>query len=94
MRGPTSDVFSRTFTVCDSPSPGSTTVLRADDAAVVFHDQSDLLARVADLRHDDVEHERRALERLARRLDARHLDVARQPLLADADGETPACPAP
>ena len=44
-------------------------------------------AAIAGLRDDDVDDERGALERAARRLDARDLDVARQPLLADADGE-------
>ena len=62
-------------------------LLRADDAPVVFDAERHGLAAVAGLRQHDVDDERRALEDRPRRLDARHLDVVRETLLADADGE-------
>ena len=62
-------------------------LLRADNPSFVLDVERHLGARVAGLRQHDVDDERRALQRRARRLDARHLHVAGEPLLADADGE-------
>ena len=62
-------------------------LLRADDVAVVFDLERNRLARITGLRHDDVDHERCALEHVAWRLDARHLDVVPESFGADADCE-------
>ncbi len=58
-------------------------VLRGHHTAVVFDEQRDLHAGVAPLGDDDVDHERGALERAPRGLDAGNLKVARQPVPAD-----------
>ena len=74
------------ITVADSPSGGSVTscvfTMRPSSSTL-----SGTLAGVAGLRQHDVDDQRRALEDGARRLDARHLHVVREMLLADADRE-------
>ncbi len=66
---------------------GQRDVLRRHDAPVVFDVQRHVLAAVTGLRQHDVDDERGALEDGARRFDARHLDVAGEALLAEADRE-------
>ena len=60
-------------------------VLRADDAALVFDVEWHGGARVSGLRNDDIDRQRRALERGPRRLDAGDLNVAVKVFLANAD---------
>ena len=62
-------------------------LLRPDDAPLVLDVERDRLTGVAGLRHDGIDHERRALERGARRGHPIDLHVARETVAADADGE-------
>ena len=76
-----------TRTVVDSPSARSVT-----SCELTMRPSSSTLSgtvspAVAGLADHDVDHERGALERRARRLDAADLDIARESFLADADGE-------
>ena len=85
---PASAAVKRTRTVADSPSARQRDVLRADDAAVVFDLQRHRLrrrSRSADSTTSTTSDVPLSVD--ARRLDARDLDVAREALLADADGE-------
>ena len=86
-RGPASAAVKRTRTAAGSPSAGSFTscdpTMRPSSLDVERHG----LPGVPGLRDDGVGHERRALERRPRRGHAIDLDVAREPVAADADGE-------
>jgi hypothetical protein len=63
-------------------------VLLHEDPALVLHDERhDRSATEAVLRHDDVDHQRRACQHVARQLHAAELDVGRDPLVAEPDGE-------
>ena len=62
-------------------------LLRPDDPSVVLDVERHRLAREPGLRHDDVDHQRGALERRARRRHAIDLDVLRERLASDADRE-------
>ena len=66
-------------------------LLGADDAAFVLDVKRDGLAGVPGLRHDCVDHERRAKERGPRRRYAVHLHVAREPVPAHTHGEHRHC---
>src|SRR5690606_17354415 len=59
--------------------------LRADDLAAILDEHRHLATRIARVRDDEVDDERRALERRARRGDTAQLDVALEPLSANAD---------
>ncbi len=61
--------------------------LRPHDAALVLDVEHDRLAVEPGLADDHVDHQRRPLQRDARSADPANLDVARQRLLPDADGE-------
>ena len=62
-------------------------LLRADEMTVVFDLERHGLAGVPGLGDDHVDDERGAFQHGARRLDAGHLDVAREALGTDADGK-------
>ena len=87
MCGPASATVNRARTVAGSPSAGSLTSCVLDDAPFALDVERHGRVAIPGLREHDVDDQRGALERRARRGDAAHLNVALDRLAPDADGE-------